>query len=168
VTEVGLSLGSNLGDRLAHLQAARDRLMALPQTRLLAQAPVYETEPVDVAESFRDLAFLNTVVIVETGLPVTELAAAAHAIEDWLGRRRGGDRNAPRPIDIDLIYAGDETCHAAALSLPHPRWLARRFVVQPLADVRPVLRLPNAPGTVAEVLLTLPPTPNVVLYRETW
>jgi len=168
VTEIGLSLGSNLGDRLAYLQAARDRLRVLPHTHLIAQAPVYETEPVDVAEAFRALAFLNTVLIVETALPPSELAAAAHAIEAALGRERGSDRNAPRPIDIDLIYAGDQTSTAATLSLPHPRWLSRRFVVQPLADVRPDLRLPGAPGTVTEVLLTLPPIPNVVLYRERW
>ncbi len=166
--EFGISIGSNLGDRLAHLRAARTRIVALPDMRLTACSPLYETEPVDVGPVYRDQAFLNAVLIVESAQTPEAFAAALHAIEDALGRVRGADRNAPRPIDLDVLYAGDRTSADATLTLPHPRWAERRFVVQPLADVRPDLRLPGVSGTVREILLTLPARPEVLLFTRSW
>lgn len=166
--EIGLSLGSNLGDRLENLRAARAALGALPGVEVVAASPVYETEPVDVGPRYRDLPFLNAVLIVRSGLAPRGLAAEVHAVEAAQGRQRGDDRNAPRPIDIDLVYAGELRIQTPELVLPHPRWASRRFVVEPLAAVRPALRLPGEDRTVLEVLSSLPKTPNVVVFAATW
>jgi 2-amino-4-hydroxy-6-hydroxymethyldihydropteridine diphosphokinase len=154
--EAGLSLGSNLGDRLGRLREAVRRLAAVDGVRLVASSPVYETAPVGARPPYRDLLYLNAVVVVETTLTLEALSREVHAVEDAMGRRRSADRNAPRPIDIDVLYAGDERRDGPDLTVPHPRWAERRFVAQPLADVRPALVPPGAGRTVAEVLAHLP------------
>ncbi len=150
--ESGFSLGSNLGDRRAALAAARDALRATPGARLLAQSPIYETTPVGVRPEYRDLAFYNAVVLVESDRDAAAWLQRVETVERALGRVRGPDRFAPRPIDIDLLYCGDACIDSGGLVVPHPRWAERRFVVQPLADVRPDLVLPGAARTVREVL----------------
>lgn len=154
--EVGLSLGSNLGDRLANLQNARERVAAIPGVKLLASSAVYETEPVDVPAEFADKPFLNAVIIVSCALDIRVLHKKLTAIEADMGRQRGPERNAPRPIDIDILYAGQECIADAGLAIPHPRWTKRRFVVEPLSDVRPDLKLPGEPQTVRDVLAAFP------------
>lgn len=166
--ECGLSLGSNLGDRLAHLKTARDRLAAVPGVRLLAQAPVYETEPVGVRPEYAHLPYLNTVLIVASDLSPRDLHAACARIEEEAGRVRGEDRFAPRTLDIDVLYAGGGPSADPALVLPHPRWAQRRFVLQPLADVRPGLVLPGAAATVRAVLDALPAGEPVRLFAREW
>ena len=166
--EVGLSLGSNLGDRLAHLAAARQRVLALPGVRLLAASPVYETEPVGVQPEYQRLAFFNAVLIVASAdAPATWRAATAQ-IEAELGRVRAADRFAPRVIDLDILFVGREVLEAGGLIIPHPRWAQRRFVLQPLADVRPDLVLPGAAASVRELLARLSPGEKVARFCETW
>ena len=162
--EIGLSLGSNLGDRLAHLQAARAAVRQLPGVTLVAQAPVYETEPVGVEPEFAHLKFLNTVLILSSDRPAADLQRALAEAELQLGRVRGEDRFAPRAIDIDVLFAGDLWLETDRLTLPHPRWARRRFVVQPLADVRPDLVLPGAGRTVRAVLDALPPGEDIAIF----
>lgn len=166
--EVGLSLGSNLGDRAGHLRSARDRIAALAGVRIIAVAPLYETEPVGVRPEHRHLKFLNTVLILAVSAPVAELHRALSAIEGDEGRVRGADKYEPRNIDIDVLYAGGSCSRDADLTLPHPRWSSRRFVVQPLADVRPELVLPGSEATVGEILAALPPGESVSLFADTW
>ena len=166
--EYGLSLGSNAGNRLKILAAARDILAGIPTLEVTDCAPIYETEPVDVLLEHRDKLYLNTVVLVLTKLPPEEVSDIVHGIEADKGRIRSGDRNAPRPLDIDIIYAGRMSVSIEHLQIPHPRWASRRFVVQPLADVRPGLLLPGETRTVQEILERLPSTPKVSLYREEW
>lgn len=158
--EIGLSLGSNLGDRLATLREAVTRIGRLPGVRLLAAAPVYETDPVDTRPEYAALRYLNTVIVIATPDTVNlrTLSDSLHAIETALGRMRSADRNAPRTIDIDVLYAGTITQAGGILDLPHPRWAQRRFVVQPLADIRPALQLPGEQQTVAMILASLPTT----------
>ena len=163
-----LSLGSNLGDRRANLIAAYDALANLPDTRIVARAPLYETEPVDTPEAYRSLQYLNTVLVVETSLDPEALSAAMHAIEDRLGRRRGEERSLPRCIDIDLIACGDARRDKRELRLPHPEAMRRRFVLQPLVDVRPDLVLPGESRTTREQLADLPLLPDVVRAAEQW
>jgi 2-amino-4-hydroxy-6-hydroxymethyldihydropteridine diphosphokinase len=162
--EIGLSLGSNLDQRLEHLREATRRITLLPGTHLLAKAPIYETEPVDVKEEYRHLEYLNTVIIIESTMDLDAFSSAIHKIEADMGRVRTDDRNAPRVIDIDVLYADNVERNDGVLNLPHPKWAHRRFVLQPLADVRPFLHLPGEPRPVSELLKALPPA-NIKLFR---
>ena len=166
--EAGLSLGSNSGDRLQNLRRARRRISELDGLRLVACSPLYETEPVDVAPEYDGLAFLNAVLVVESSVDPAELMKRLQSIETALGRPSNHGRNEPRALDIDIIYAGELIVDDPHCRVPHPRWAGRRFVVQPLADVRPELKIPGSAGTVAEVLLTLPVKPGVILYEDEW
>ncbi len=159
--EAILSLGSNQGDRLAWLKQAGLELLALPDTRCVAVSSVYETEPVGVPPEFAGQLFLNCVVIVSTRLTPESFSTAIHAIEDRFGRTRGDTPNLPRAIDIDIV-AFDDLCSATpSLTLPHPRARARRFVLQPLADLRPDFVFPGDTKTVSDLLSALPPDPRV-------
>lgn len=166
--EAGLSLGSNLDDRLAHLQAARAAIAALPEVSLLASAPVYETEPVGVPEEFDDLDFYNTVLIIGTSLDAHKLFAHLQQIEAALGRKRTLRPNTPRLIDIDMIYYDGQTIRSGGLVVPHPRWSKRRFVLQPLADVRDYLVLPGHDRRIRDLLAALPPGQPVRPVLTQW
>lgn len=166
--EAGLSLGANLGDRRQALQQARLALQALPHTHEVSCAPIYETEPVEVCAAWQQCLFYNTVIVLATLLDLDDFAARLRALETALGRVRGPDRHAPRTIDIDLLYFGDLTRDTPQLRLPHPHIAVRRFVCQPLADLRPHLCLPGQTRTVQELLMRLSPTPRVWLAAEQW
>ena len=166
--EIGLSLGTNLGNRLAHLQRAREEMAHVAATIVKVHASVWETEPVDVAPEHREESFLNTVLIVESNLVPEALASELSAIESRMGRVRTPDVNAPRTIDLDIIYADGLRIDTERLTIPHARWHERRFVVQPLAEVRPDLVLPGATGSVREILEALPESPGAVLFEREW
>jgi 2-amino-4-hydroxy-6-hydroxymethyldihydropteridine diphosphokinase len=125
------SLGSNLGDRLGFLAAAREALSALPETTLLAASRVYETAPQDFADQPE---FLNQVVCLETALEPRELLAATQGVEAALGRVRGR-RFGPRTLDIDILLFEDVESGERELTIPHPRMTQRAFVMAPLAEV---------------------------------
>lgn len=150
----GIALGSNLGDRSANLRAAISCLREIaPPAAPMLRAPVYQTEPRFCPPGSPQ--FLNTVVeIAYEGSPL-DLLEQTRAIESRLGRQRGSERNAPRTIDIDLLYFGDQTLDHPDLTLPHPRLGERRFVLQPLADIRPELILPGQHRSVREMLAQL-------------
>ena len=166
--EIGLSFGTNQENRLLHLRSAKDRVLASENVALVAASHIYETEPVDVRPEFADLPFLNSVMIVETALELNVLSDVLHDIEAQMGRVRSSDKNAPRPIDIDVIYADRVIMQTHELTLPHERWSHRRFVVQPLADVRPDLVLPGNHLTVNELLQELPQVPRVRRLDDIW
>ena len=162
---VGLALGSNLGDRWSHLRAARDFLAALHKSdNDAAVSSVYETEPVGCPPD--SAPFLNAVVEIVTSLEPEELLARAEDFECRLGREAARQRNAPRPIDIDILYAGDRQMCTASCAVPHPRLTQRRFVLQPLAEIRPGLVLPGETRSVAELLALLPEAPAVRLVAS--
>ncbi len=129
--------------------------------RVTERSPDYETEPVGVPEEFAHCRFVNRIVIAETDLTAQAFSDAVHEIERRLGRARGTRRSLPRTVDIDVVAFGDLIQNAPDLTLPHPRATARRFVLQPLADLRPALILPGERLTVAELLDALPETPLV-------
>jgi 2-amino-4-hydroxy-6-hydroxymethyldihydropteridine diphosphokinase len=151
--ECGIALGSNTGDRLAHLRAALEELRAADPH--LEVSPVYETAPVDCPAGSG--AFLNAVAIVRWSGTPEALLEWLRGIESRLGRPRERAKNSPRSIDLDILYAGDAMLRTPELILPHPRLHERRFVLQPLCDLRPALLLPGMSGTVAELLAALPP-----------
>lgn len=150
VVRAGIALGSNLGDRMAHLAAALEGLRGMAAAGAVEVAPVYRTEPRFCPPGSPD--FLNTVVEIAWAGSAAALLERTRALETALGRVRGGTRNAPRTIDIDLLYVGDEVVDTTDLVLPHPRIGERRFVLQPLADIRPELVLPGWSVSVAERL----------------
>jgi 2-amino-4-hydroxy-6-hydroxymethyldihydropteridine diphosphokinase len=147
-----LGLGSNLGDRRGHLQDAVD---ALPGrgVDVLASSSVYETEP--VGEVLDQPAFLNAAVAVRTELDPEAVLEASKAIERDLGRKAGGRRHAPRPIDIDLLLFGDAPYASERLRLPHGEVTSRRFVLVPLLELDPDLRTPDG-ASLRDALDALP------------
>lgn len=140
-----LGLGSNVGDRLANLRAARD---ALPVT-VVASSSVYETEP--QGEVLDQPDFLNAALEIETELGPEELLDACKAVERELGREAGGERHGPRPIDVDLLLLDGVEHRSERLTLPHAEVKSRRFVLEPLIELDAALALPD--GTrLADVL----------------
>ena len=139
-----LGIGSNLGDREAHLQFAVDRLAARAG-RVVAVSPVYETEPVG-GPTQPD--YLNAVVAVETALSARELLAIAKGLETEAGREPADPSNrwGPRPLDIDILMVGDERIDEPDLIVPHPRIHQRAFVLAPLADIAPDLVVAPSAG----------------------
>lgn len=135
-----LGLGSNVGDRLANLRAARDRL-ADHGARVVASSSAYETEP--VGEVTEQADFLNACVRVRTALGPDELLAVCKALEHDLGRRAGGPRHGPRPIDVDVLLLDGLVHSSERLTLPHPDITSRRFVLEPLLELDPALELPD-------------------------
>ncbi|MDQ1712168.1 MAG: dihydroneopterin aldolase / 2-amino-4-hydroxy-6-hydroxymethyldihydropteridine diphosphokinase [Frankiaceae bacterium] len=140
-----LSLGANLGDRLAALRTAVALLAG--SVTVDAVSPVYETAPVGGPDQ---PDYLNAVVLVTTSLPPPALLALAHAVESAAGRERA-ERWGPRTLDVDVIAYDDLVSDEPALTLPHPRAHERAFVLRPWLDVDPAAALPGR-GPVAALL----------------
>lgn len=126
-----VALGSNLGDRRAHLRAA---VAGLPD--VVAVSGVYETDPVGGPEG--QAPYLNAVVELDTDLSPRELLDAGRRLEDAAGRLRT-ERWGPRTLDVDILLVGDLTVNEPDLQVPHPRLWSRAFVVVPLQDLAPDL-----------------------------
>lgn len=168
VIRVGIALGSNLGDRVANIIRARDLLYQLAaENSASIQAPLYGSEPMNCPEGSPD--FLNTVIeIAYTGQP-DDLLKQTQKIEASLGRESVYPKNAPRVIDIDILYFGEITYHDAHLSIPHPELTRRRFVMEPLAKIRPELILPGDVNTISEHLHQLDSgEPPLTLVASQW
>lgn len=133
-----LGLGSNLGDRLANLQAAADLLGAREGIRVVRSSRVYETSPVGPPQP----DYLNAVLEVRTALRPRELLRACLEVEDRLGRVRSL-RWGPRTVDVDLLAHGGERVEEPDLVVPHPRLAERAFVLVPLLELAPDLSLPG-------------------------
>ena len=144
MTRAYLGLGSNLGDRAAHLQFGLDGLAARAG-RVVASSPVYETQPVGGPAQPDNL---NAVVALETECYPRELLGVAKALEAEAGREAPdpAKRWAPRPLDIDILMVGDERVDEPDLVVPHPRIHQRAFVLAPLADVAPDLVVASNAG----------------------
>ena len=148
---VGIALGSNLGDRLANLKAAVTCLREIATCgEKFLQASVYQTEPLLCPPG--SPFFFNSVVEIEFRGNAGELLEITQSIERKLGRTGAPERNAPRVIDLDLLYFGDEVIETGTLVLPHPRINERRFVLQPLAEILPDLVLPGQRRSIAFAL----------------
>jgi 2-amino-4-hydroxy-6-hydroxymethyldihydropteridine diphosphokinase len=164
---IGVALGSNLGDRVENLRLGRDLLVSLHESSdWPAVSPIYETEPVDCPTG--SAPFLNAVVEIECSLDPNELLGKFTAFEIRQGRPATRDKNAPRQLDLDILYAGDLRRTTPTLTIPHPRLSERRFVLQPLADIRPSLRLPGYDITVAELLDSLSADTSVKVFLRDW
>lgn len=135
-----LGLGSNVGDRLGALRAARAALES-DHIRVLASSSAYETAPQGVVLDQPD--FLNAAIAIETDLEPFALLDACKEVERTLGRAGGGPRHGPRPIDVDVLLLGTMQQRSERLTLPHPEVGARRFVLEPLLELDPDLALPD-------------------------
>jgi 2-amino-4-hydroxy-6-hydroxymethyldihydropteridine diphosphokinase len=147
-----LGLGSNVGDRRNHLQAAVD---ALPSAgvQVLAASSVYDTDP--VGEVLDQRSFLNACVLVETEFEPLELLDAVKRLEAELGRASGGLRHGPRAIDIDILLLGGLTLAHERMTLPHEQLLSRRFVLIPALELDFELAMPGG-QPLSDALAVLP------------
>ena len=144
-----VAFGSNVGDRAHHVEAALARLRALPGVAVRATSSVRETEPVGGPPQGR---FLNGVALLDTTLGPEELLAELLAIERAGGRVRAAEsRDAPRTIDLDLVFHGDAVRDSRELTLPHPRAHERAFVLEPLCEVAPAWTHPRLGRTAREL-----------------
>lgn len=151
---IGIGLGSNVGNRLQNLERAVNSIARLHhQLSNPLTSPVYVTQPVDCKIDTRD--FYNMAIELNCELPPAELLTQLWGIESSLGRPSHRQRNAPRTIDLDILYADNQVLKSEKLTLPHPRLTQRRFVLQPLADIRPELVLPGQSKDIATLLADL-------------
>jgi 2-amino-4-hydroxy-6-hydroxymethyldihydropteridine diphosphokinase len=135
-----LGLGSNIGDRRAHLEAATEAL-SRRHVEVLASSSVYETEPVGLVPDQRE--FFNACLRIRTSLAPEELLDACKGVEREVGRRPSGVRHGPRVIDVDVLLLGDLQFESERLKLPHAEVSSRRFVLVPLLELEPELTLPG-------------------------
>jgi 2-amino-4-hydroxy-6-hydroxymethyldihydropteridine diphosphokinase len=147
---VYLSLGSNVGDREAHLRDALGRLGAIG--RVVALSSIYEAEPVEFT---RQPWFLNCAVTFETAQSPLQLLATILRIEEEMGRRRVQNKG-PRSIDIDILIFEDIVMDSKELTIPHPAMHERRFVLEPLAEIVPDVVHPIFKKTISELRDALP------------
>ena len=156
MTIAAVALGSNLGDRRSHLDYAVSRLRAhLTDIRI---SGYYETDPIGVPGS--QPLFLNAAAVGSTDATAQDLLQALLSIEAERGRERPHP-GAARTLDLDLVLYGDLVLDEPRLTVPHPRFRERRFVLEPLAEIAPELVLPGRGGTVAELLTQLTSAENV-------
>jgi 2-amino-4-hydroxy-6-hydroxymethyldihydropteridine diphosphokinase len=150
LTALYLGLGSNIGNRDANIRQALDQLQT-DDLRLLRVSSLYETEPM----GFQDQPwFLNQVAEFETELSPPQLLKQIQAVEKTLGRKRE-IVNGPRTIDIDILLFGDVIMNTAELTIPHPRYRERLFVLEPLLELNPALQDPETRQPIAAMLDTV-------------
>ena len=166
--EIGFSLGSNMGDRAGYLSSARQLILDYSDTREMAASSLYETDPVDVQEAYREIYFINAVLVVDSEADGPAWLERLGTIEQKLGRVREADKNAPRTIDIDILYIGHQCIDSGGLVVPHPRWAQRGFVLKPLSEIRPDLVLPGYDQCVEELLQALDSDEKCAKLKKTW
>jgi 2-amino-4-hydroxy-6-hydroxymethyldihydropteridine diphosphokinase len=145
-----IGLGANLGDPASQVRGAIARLAELRDSRLIAASSLYHTAPIGYLEQ---PDFVNAVVAVETALPAATLLGELRRIEASYRRERAF-ANAPRTLDLDLLLYGEDTIATPELEVPHPRMHERAFVLAPLAEISPEVRIPGR-GLVAVLLAAL-------------
>lgn len=150
MARVAVALGSNLGDRDAQLRGSITAL--IPVLTQLRVSSFHETAPVDVVGS--QPLFLNAAAVGETKLSAPAILDVLLAIEQGFGRERPYER-APRTIDLDLILYGDQIIDVPGLSVPHPRFRERLFVLEPLAEIAPDWIDPVTGRTISQLLSDL-------------
>jgi len=135
---VFISLGSNMGDRKRNIERALEGLERDPRVDIVKTSSLYETGPMYVQDQ-ED--FYNMVALLKVGLDPFSLLGLIKGIEHDMGRKAGEKRYGPRPIDIDILYFGDRRLHSDILEIPHPGIKERKFVLLPLEEVAPGMKM---------------------------
>jgi 2-amino-4-hydroxy-6-hydroxymethyldihydropteridine diphosphokinase len=148
-----VGVGSNLGDRWAHLALAARQLRAASGVRLLRASRVWDSAPMGPPQG----RYLNAVLELEADLGAAALLALLQLAERAAGRTRGRVRWEARTLDLDLLLHGDDVIRRPALIVPHPGIVSRRFVLAPLAELCPERVVPGTGLTVAQLLAAAPP-----------
>ncbi len=149
-------MGSNLGDRHAHIQSGLDAIGAIESTTIVRCSSIIETDPVGPGEQGR---YLNGVVLVRTGLEPRVLLGSLLAIESALGRDRGREQRwGARTLDLDVLIFGDRVIDEPGMTIPHPRLHQRLFVLGPLCELSPSLMIPGYQKTPRALLGVLEET----------
>jgi 2-amino-4-hydroxy-6-hydroxymethyldihydropteridine diphosphokinase len=157
----GIGLGSNVGDRLSYLREGLRRIRSLhTEVRPPLVSSIFETSPIDSAPGTN--AYLNAVVEIEFDRPPIVLLDTLLRIEKEMGRPSKRPRNAPRTIDLDVLYVGNLILNNPEIIIPHPRLSQRRFVLTPLSEIAPDLVLPGQTKTIRALLENLTDNERVV------
>ncbi len=150
-----MALGSNLGDRAAHLREAVHGLDALPRTKVVGQSSIHETAAMLPPENpAAQPSYLNSVVELDTQVTADVLHAELKALETRLGRI-ASTRWAPRVIDLDLLFLDEQVLSTPTLTLPHPRLHERRFVLEPMVELAPEFQHPLLQRSMRQLLNAL-------------
>lgn len=163
-SRAAIALGSNLGDRAAHLALAMAAIAGLPRTVLVARSEAIPTEPVGLPGGADPGGpYLNAAAVVRTRLSPRELLIGLQRIERAAGRDRASDaaRWGPRTLDLDLLLYEQFVIDEPGLTIPHPRMHERRFVLEPLAQVAPGWVVPTLNRSIAALLRDLPHAPTL-------
>lgn len=158
-----ISVGSNLGDKLANCRLGVSRLIDATHSRLLAQSRIYQTEPVD--DTDQDW-FINFVVALETDCEPLALLSQISRIEREAGRVRTTRRAGPRTLDMDILLVGSRIINLPKLTVPHPRMHKRHFVLRPLCDINPDMIHPVLQKPIRQLLDELDATDQQVLVLK--
>jgi len=164
MSKVFVGVGSNLGDREFLIRKAVESMRDLPRTLVVRVSSLYDTDPVGEVDQ---PAFLNAVVWLETTLEPRELLWQLLLIEKRMGRVRS-QRWGPRPIDLDLLFYGEETVDEPDLKIPHPEAHRRAFVLMPLLELDPEFVHPTTGEPIKKVIKRLPPNPPVRKGGRFW
>jgi 2-amino-4-hydroxy-6-hydroxymethyldihydropteridine diphosphokinase len=164
MSKVFVGVGSNLGDREFLIRKAVESMRDLPRTLVVRVSSLYDTDPVGEVDQ---PAFLNAVVWLETTLEPRELLWQMLLIEKRMGRVRS-QRWGPRPIDLDLLFYGEETVDEPDLKIPHPEAERRAFVLMPLLELDPEFVHPTTGEAIKKILKHLPPNPPVRKGGRFW
>lgn len=150
---VAIALGSNLGDRRAHIEAALAALGRVPGIRLIARGPIIENPAMSKRGVNVGGPYLNTACVLLTSLDPHQLLGRLHHIERDHGRERSPDRVwEERTLDLDIVLYGDDSIDDDGLTVPHPRMHERRFVLEPLAAIAPAWPVPGRDASVKQLL----------------
>lgn len=155
MTTIYLALGSNIGDRQAHINRALE--MLAPEIAVRKRSSIYETKPMYVQGQSE---FFNMVCEVETDLSPEEVMQKITAIQHAFGAH---EHNGPRAVDIDLIFYGNQVIRTPSFTIPHPKFHERDFVLRPLIEIAPAMRDPESGTTMQEFLDEIPESARTII-----
>ncbi|SDJ16360.1 2-amino-4-hydroxy-6-hydroxymethyldihydropteridine diphosphokinase [Natribacillus halophilus] len=160
-----VALGANIGDRTHYLRKALEEINRVPTMRITSVSSIYETEPVGFDT---DAYFLNMAIALETDEHAEGLLAKLQGIEQQLDRVRNNERYSSRTIDLDILLFNEENIEKNALCIPHPRMHERAFVLAPMSEIAPNVKMPTTGRSLKQIMDAMPERlkKGVLLWRR--